>query len=167
MTDLYFPVKAPTATELLAIRCIRYLEMGKVVDGLFRVAIYGSEVNAVCDKDVQVSEFYQDHLRCFLWRHHVYMELVGRKVELPPNLRPLLLRYILYMDGMVEGLLTTLRNPNHIGNRNFRSRLFNLYLIIDYHVGRHEYDVVGAWRESHPDIVLECVGMDEIGMSSH
>lgn len=116
---------------------------------------------------ITVPSTYHTHLRRFIWRHQLFMELYSRantvnSFKLRTGLRPILLRYIEYMDGMVEGLLTTVKkNP---GDATFRSNLFDLYLVTDYYLqGQHEHHLGDTWRLQHPDTILECVKMDTIG----
>lgn len=74
----------------------------------------------------------------------------------------MLQRYITYMDAMLEGILMTARVK--AGNDPmFRSYLFDRYLVTDYLIGRHEYDVGDAWRLENPDIIVECQKAQAIG----
>ena len=56
------------------------------------------------------------------------------------------------MVGMVEGLLTTIQK--RIGDVAYRSHLFNLYLVVEFYVGRHEHDIICRWAREHPDTTL-------------
>ncbi|KIK72318.1 hypothetical protein PAXRUDRAFT_22125 [Paxillus rubicundulus Ve08.2h10] len=65
---------------------------------------------------------------------------------------PLIQRYIMYMDGIIEGLFTSAQNQQREG---WRSALFNLYLVVEYLVKRHEYNLGDEWRKKNPDQILE------------
>ncbi|KAF8425015.1 hypothetical protein L210DRAFT_3509387 [Boletus edulis BED1] len=167
MSDLFFPHNSPSHEDMFNIMAIRYLPDPTAPKALFNVAIYSASGEGIVDTPTAVPSFYHDHLRRFLWRHCVYMELVSREnLALVKNLRPLLERYIFYMDAMVEGLLTTARNTTFANDPTFRSSLFSQYLVVEYHVGRHEFNVVGAWRQSNPDVILECVALDALDFDS-
>jgi len=164
MTDLFFPSEAPSATEMRLILSTRYYPIESPRDDFFDIRVYGREVGATTGENITLPKYYWDHLRRFLWRHDLYMHLYDEAftgVRLPPNLRSLIKRYIQYMDAVAEGLLTTAGNRK--GDVNYRSYLFNMYLVVDSLVGRHEYDVVSRWAMEHPDIILECTNIDDIG----
>ncbi|KAF8432338.1 hypothetical protein L210DRAFT_869429 [Boletus edulis BED1] len=140
MSDLFFLHNSPSHEDMFNITAIHYLPDPTAPKVLFNVAIYSASGEGIVDNPTTVPSFYHDHLRCFLWRHCVYMELVSREnLALAKNLRPLLERYTFYMDAMVEGLLTTARNMTFANDPTFRSSLFSQYLIVEYHVGCHEF----------------------------
>ncbi|KIK72780.1 hypothetical protein PAXRUDRAFT_21590 [Paxillus rubicundulus Ve08.2h10] len=58
----------------------------------------------------------------------------------------------MYMDGIIEGLFTSAQNQQREG---WRSALFNLYLVVEYLVKRHEYNIGDEWRKKNPDQILE------------
>lgn len=60
----------------------------------------------------------------------------------------------------MEGLLTTVWK--HKGDASYRSRLFDLYLVLEYNIGRHEFDIVDAWKMEHRKIILECQDIHDI-----
>lgn len=146
---------------------IRYCPMESPHAEFFDVAIYGSEVDRLLGTPITVPKYYWEHLRRFLWRHHVYMQLYASTssgVKLPASVRSVIKLYIQYMDGIAEGLLTTAGRRR--GDPGYRSYLFNMYLVVDFHVGRHEHHVVSSWAAEHPDIIIECVDIDTIGKCS-
>lgn len=164
MTDLFFPNTAPSQQELRLLMLIRYIPSTKAKGQYFEVNVRNWELQVMSDPGVvSVPIHYHEHLRRFIWRQMVFMELLtrGSDLDLAHALRPMLQRYVLYMDGIVEGLLTTakVKKPDP----GFRSRLFDLYLVVEYYVGRHEYDIVGDWRGSNLDIVLECQDVETLG----
>ena len=65
------------------------------------------------------------------------------------------------MDGIVEGLLTTVRKRQD--DLQYRSVLFNMYLTMEYFVGQHEHYVAVQWRGIHLEVVLECQDVVELG----
>lgn len=160
MTDLLFPIEVPDQRLLSFIVARRYIPDDRCNnDGFFNVNTCDRTGKKV-DKPLQVPRYYLDHLRHFTWRHHVYMELNDRAValNLDHGLQQLLQKYIFYMNGILQGLLGPVRK--HHNDVTFRSRLFDGYLAVEYHVGRHEFDIVGAWRDQHPDVLLECESED-------
>lgn len=163
MSDLFFSNAVPAASELRLIMATRYLPESTCGGGFFDVRVFGAEVKCIVGTQIRVPEYYHAHLCRFVWRHHLYMELQqrGASLQLAQNLRPMLQRCVFYMDGVVEGLLTTVRrNKDKVG---FRSEFFNLYLVLEFHVGRHEYNTVDAWRVLHKDLILEYQNIDDIG----
>lgn len=163
MTDLFFPSTTPDAQEIRLILAVRYYHIPSARDDFFDVVPFGWEVQRKILPSITVPVYYQNHLRRFLWRHHLYMHLYdGAPVlQLAPNLLPLLTSYIQYMDAMAEALLTAAKR--NVGDVSCRSYLFNMYLVIEFHIGRHEHDVVSRWASKHPNVVLECVNIDSIG----
>lgn len=163
MTDRFFPDVAPEATELRLIMAVRYVAAPTITEGFFNVKVYATEIRSVVEEPISVPGHYHDHLTRFLWRHHVFMELQTRSpdLDLPDNLRPLLQRYIQYMDAIVEGLLTTVQK--NVKAPAFRSHLFDMYLAVEYHVGHHRFRECDFWRVSHPQIILECQNVQDIG----
>ena len=123
--------------------------------------VYGLEVRKTVSESITIPTYYEGHLCRFLWHHHLFMHLYDGMAELAPTLRPLLMWYIQYMNSMVEGLLTTVQK--RIGDVAYCLHLFNLYLIVEFHVGHHEHDIVCRWVREHPDTILECVNIDSIG----
>lgn len=170
MADRFFPNTIPTTNELNLIMLVRYV-LGPDKRG-------GQDFCQVLAKDwvtkrrsykdgILVPSTYLVHLQHFLWRELAFMEVYLRagkqEVEIPPGLSPLLQKYIMYMDGMLEGLLTTARKNQ--SNAQYRSSLFDSYLVVEYFVGRHEYDVVGNWRLKNADTILECEDAFKLGKS--
>lgn len=169
MSDYLWPRSLVTSRELRLLMAIRYRMDGMPTGPFFKVKVIAWELGPTYESEdhITVPSFYHNHLRHFLWRQHLFMELYKRVntekgFRLQTGLRALLQRYIQYMDGMVEGLLTTVKR--HPRDADFRSSLFNLYLVTDYYLdGIHEPDLGDQWRLQHPDIILECVGLDAIG----
>ncbi|KAG6371690.1 hypothetical protein JVT61DRAFT_9031 [Boletus reticuloceps] len=167
MSDLFFPNNSSPQEKMQLILSMHYLPDPTPRKELFSVMVYSASGEGVVDTPAIVPAFYHDHLCRFLWRHSVYMELVSQDdITLMPKLRPLLERYIFYMDAVVEGLLTTARNKTFTKDPTFCSILFNQYLVVEYHVGHHEFNVIGAWRQRNPDIILECMMLDDIDFDS-
>lgn len=168
MTDIFMPLARCSAQELRLLMSVRYVADVQTDGNLCKVKVISWEEDSKpeIEDPIVVPASYHIHLQHFIWRQHLFMGLVDRAnsvttFKLRKGLRPILQRYIEYMDGMVEGLLTSVkRNPDPA----FRSKLFDLYLVTDYYLeGRHEYDVGDTWRLEHPDTILECVQMDTIG----
>ena len=82
-------------------------------------------------------------------------------VKLLLTIGSLIKLYIQYMDRIAEGLLST--TGRHQWDLGYRSYLFNMYLIVEFHVEWHKYHIVSSWAVKHPDIILECVVIDTIG----
>jgi len=172
MTDRYFPNTVPTASELMLIMLVRYVtddDDDSTGEDFCLVKARNWQLETVSkDDSVEVPIAYSKHLKHFLWRQLAFIEVYNRAtkqlIDIAPRLRPLLQKYILYMDGMLEGLLTTARK--HQGDPGYRSRLFDTYLVVEYFVARHEYDVVGRWRANNPDTILECQDAFALGKFS-
>ena len=162
MTDRYFPHTVPTASELSMIILVRYVVSDNTTEeeeGAFHeVKTVNWPAQKPAEDPILIPTKYVRHLRHFLWRHHAFMEVYdrGRRqyIKVAPALSRLLQKYIVYMDGIAEGLLTTARHNQD--NPTYRSRLFDLYLVVEYFVARHEYDIVGDWRYNNPKTILEC-----------
>ncbi|KAH0835517.1 hypothetical protein J3R83DRAFT_9202 [Lanmaoa asiatica] len=159
MTDRLFPNDAPQESETRSISAIRY--RAKVpVDGcdFFAVEIYNVEVKTVTDDTdvILVPVHYYEHVRRFLWRHCLFMEVWRRagSLKLANGLQTMLKRYIMYMDGITEGLLQ-LTDFKKGEDKDLRSVVFDLYLVTEFFVGRHEYDIGDAWRCQNADTILE------------
>lgn len=163
MADRFFPAYVPDEELLRRLCLIRYYPKKIQDSDFFHVSVMNVELKQPTHpKIIQLPNVYFEHLRRFIWRQHVFMELAARKPKIPDQLRTMIKKYIMYMDGMIEGLLTTARQRK--GELDYRSRLFNQYLIVEYFVGRHEYDVVGRWRMENADTILECQDMEALGM---
>lgn len=167
MSDRFFPTKLASVDEIRLIKAIRYEVPVAIKDkeNFFDVGVYAPEIKKHLEK-IKVPAHYHEHLRRFMWRHRLFLELYIRvaddTVQSRQGLKNLLNRYIIYMDGIAEGLLTTAKR--RAGIQDYRSRLFDMYLVIEHYVGRHEFDVAFDWRERHPDIILECIDHVTLGM---
>ena len=163
MTDLCFPNAAPNVIELCLIMLKRYTPELKPNGEFFNVLIYSRDTREMAVNPITVPTNYHSHLCRFLWCHQAYMEIQTRleHVQLPLDLLSLLQRYTLYMDGIMEGLLTTVWK--HKGDASYRSRLFDLYLVLEYNIGCHEFNIVDAWKMEHRKIILECQDIHDIG----
>lgn len=161
MSDRFFPCASPGQREVKLICQIQYIA-GPIVDGGFAVEGKNLKLKSmVADKAVLPSS-YHEHVRRFIWRHCVFMEVWRRSEDLclTVRLRVAIERYIMYMDGMMEGLLMT---PRKKQRHDYRSALFDLYLLTEYFMKRHEYDIGDAWRINHPDVVLEQQKVEDLG----
>lgn len=167
MSDRYFPSSPPSEDELRLILLLRYVPSSvKTKEGFFTVNVRNWELGTASDPGtILVPVRYQEHLRRFLWREMIFMEVIRRctlrEIYLVATVSPLVKRYIMYMDGILEGLLTTARKRQD--DVKYRSVLFEMYLNVEYFVGRHEFDIAGQWRESHPDTILECQDALQLG----
>lgn len=167
MSDRYFPASTPTEEELQLILLVRYVQSAqRKKEGFVTVKVRNFELDIAAEPGIiLVPAHYREHLRRFLWRQTVFMEVVKRSsqstVHLVAPASPLVKRYIVYMDGIVEGLLTTARKRQD--DPRYRSVLFDMYLTVEFFVGRHEHHVAAQWRRTHPEVVLECQDAFELG----
>lgn len=167
MSDRFFPNTVPTEDELRLILLVRYhVSSAKTKKGFFSVDTWNWELDVASEPStILVPVRYLHHLRRFLWREMILMEVMRRsalqEIFLSPAASPLVKRYIQYMDAIAEGLLTTAQKRQ--GDSSYRSVLFEMYLNVEYFVGRHEFNVAGHWRADHPETVLECQDALELG----
>ena len=165
--DRFFPLTNHDSHELQLIMLIHYVvSTSPVKPGFFVVKVKNSELNATTPPGtILVPNHYKDHLQCFLWRHQVFMEVVhqynDKELHLVPYLSPLFQHYIVYMDGVAEDLLTTARKM--INNPSYRSLTFDLYLVVEYFIQRHESHIAAQWRGNNPDVILECQDAFQLG----
>ena len=93
------------------------------------------------------------------------MEVIKRSSQLELHLvTPISLlvkSYIIYMDGIVEDLLATVRKRQN--GLQYRSVVFNMYLPMEFFVGQHEHYVAAQWRGIHLEVVLKCQDVFELG----
>ncbi|KAG9310698.1 hypothetical protein JVU11DRAFT_9292 [Chiua virens] len=149
MADLFFPPEVPTLHEINKISITRYY-VKNVAEGDFCVIQVLGWANSQPSLlgDIQLPIIYHTHLRHFLWRHHVFMELNSRTelvkdgVVLSAHIKQTIQKYIWYMDAIGGGLMASARFRTNRGRTDFRCNLFDLYLLVEYYVGRHEHDVV-------------------------
>lgn len=177
MTDLFFPSEAPPLDEFRAISLACYYVQSTPKEGFCIVQWYSwANSQPVILESIKVPATYYAHLRHFLWRHHIFMELISRSelikdgVVLSTHAKQMIQKYIWYMDAMGEGLMTPVRSKANQGWCGFRSNLFDLYLLVEYYVGRHEHDVVSTWLAQHPNVHLEAIlktRFHSIGMSNN
>lgn len=164
MTDLFFPSSPPDAHELRRIMAIRY-RPAAITSNFFGVKAYAwpGDTKSTVGKPIRLPGQYYHHLSRFLWRHQVFMELQSRfsDLQLAPTHQPLVQRYMQYMNAMVAGLLTP--EQKNTKDPSFRSRLFDLYLVVEYFVGHHEFHLVDSWRACNPDSILECQDVLDLG----
>ncbi|KAI6016421.1 hypothetical protein PISMIDRAFT_360051 [Pisolithus microcarpus 441] len=155
MTDSFFPVYPPPRHELRLITLIRYKALPPEGDK-FTVHAINTVFNIPACDPFNIPSDYYEHVRRFLWRHHLFMEVEKRKDELSMavGLRSRAQRYIAYMDAMIEGLFVKARR---FEGSDWRSTLFDLYLIVDHLVQGHEYHQGHLWRLNNPDRILETV----------
>ncbi|KAI5983661.1 hypothetical protein EDD15DRAFT_2201942 [Pisolithus albus] len=155
MTDSFFPVYPPSRRELRLITLIRYKALPPEGDK-FTVHAINTVFNIPACDPFDVPSGYYEHVRRFLWRHHLFMEVEKRTDDLSVavGLRSRVQRYIAYMDAMIEGLFVKARS---FEGSDWRSTLFDLYLIVDHHVQGHEYRQGHLWRLNNPDRILETV----------
>lgn len=166
MTDRFFPSEPPSEQALHRLLRVQY-ELGQVYDERYLdVHVSGWDLEAGGKaRTIRVPARYHGHLLRSFWRRKTFVELFTRYNALFRTLvvdpHPLLLRHIMYIDGMVQGLLTTAQK--HKRMVPFRSALFDLYLVVEYFVGRHQSNQVSHWRYAHPDIILECQDVQTLG----
>ncbi|KAI6108646.1 hypothetical protein EV401DRAFT_2076756 [Pisolithus croceorrhizus] len=153
----------PTRTELCLITLIRYKALPPKGDKFTVHAINNNFNVPACDPFDVPSDYYE-HVRRFLWRHQLFMEVEKRKDKLclAVGLLPLAQRYISYMDAMIEGLFIEARRSETQGS-NWWSKLFDLYLVVDRLVQGHECHKGHLWRLKNPDQVLETVDVTTLG----
>ncbi|KAI6110566.1 hypothetical protein EDD16DRAFT_1897873 [Pisolithus croceorrhizus] len=63
--------------------------------------------------------------------------------------------YIAYLDAIIEGLFIKARWSE--SGLDWRSDLFDLYLVVDYFVHGHDYNQGDLWRLKNPNQVLEVI----------
>ncbi|KAI5981107.1 hypothetical protein EDD15DRAFT_2204517 [Pisolithus albus] len=155
MIDLFFPVDPPPRDELQLIDLIRYMALPPEGDK-FVVQAMNTDYNTFACDPFDVPSYYYEHVRRFIWRHRLFIgvEKQADKLSLAVGLPTRLQRYISYLDAMIEGLFVEARRSQ--GN-DWRSSLFDLYLSVDYFVGRHEHNRGNVWREHNPDKIMTTV----------
>lgn len=115
MSDWYFPISTPTEEELHLILLVCYMQSAqRKKEGFVMVKVRNFELNIATELGtILVPAHYREHLWGFLWCQMVFMEVVKRSSKLALHLVAstslLMKRYIVYMDSIVEGLLTTAR----------------------------------------------------------
>ncbi|KAI6111431.1 hypothetical protein F5141DRAFT_1063706 [Pisolithus sp. B1] len=160
MTDLFFPMHPPAHAELRLITVIRYKAL-RPAGGKFTINAINTDLNIPASEPFDVPSDYYEHVRRFLWRHQVFMGVEKRKEELSlaVGLSTRAQCYIAYMDAMIEGLFTKARRS---GGGDWRSDIFDLYLVVDHLVQGHEYNVGSLWRMENPDRILETVDVNTL-----
>ncbi|KAI5983627.1 hypothetical protein EDD15DRAFT_2201918 [Pisolithus albus] len=161
MTDSFFPMYPPSRRELRLITLIRYKALPPEGDK-FTVHAINTVFNIPACDPFDVPSGYYEHVRRFLWRHHLFMEVEKRTDDLSVavGLRSRVQRYIACMDAMIGGLFVKARS---FEGSDWRSTLFDLYLIVDHHVQGHEYRQGHLWRLNNPDRILETVDVTTLG----
>lgn len=170
ITNCYFPISVPDQNELRLILLVCYtLSTKKSTYGFFTVKMRNCEICLPSDPStILVPLQYKEHLHHFLWQETLFMEVVSQRttgrLTLSQKAMSLADHYIMYMDGMLEGLLTTARKREN--DPGYRSVTFDTYLVVEYFVGRHdEHNIAGQWRKSHPSTILEC--QDAFNLGEH
>ncbi|KAI6159737.1 hypothetical protein EDD17DRAFT_1511145 [Pisolithus thermaeus] len=150
----------PAPAELRLITVIRYKALPPA-GGKFTVNAINTDLNVPVSDPFDVPGDYYEHVRRFLWRHQVFMGVEKRKDELSlaVGLSTRAQCYISYMDAMIESLFTKARRS---GGGDWRSNLFDLYLVVDHLVQGHEYNVGWLWRMENPDRILETVDVNTL-----
>lgn len=156
MSYLFFPNDPPTRHELRLINLIRYKAFPPT-GGKFVVHTMNTDYDALAGQPFEVPSHYYDHVRRFLWRHQLLMGVEERSSELA--LAVGLCRrtqcYISYLDAMIESLFVEARRPRF--GHDWRSNLFDLYLVVDYFVRGHEYCQGMQWTLRNPGQILEVI----------
>ncbi|KAI6096123.1 hypothetical protein F5141DRAFT_1221063 [Pisolithus sp. B1] len=148
----------PSNTELNRIAVVKYKVLPPVGDKFTVQPNFPSE-------PFDVPSNYYKHVRRFLWRHHVFIGVEKRKEELSlaSGLSTHAQWYIAYMDAMIEALFTKARRS---GGGEWRSNVFDLYLVVDNLVQGHEYDMASLWRMKNADVILETVDVTALDWKS-
>lgn len=162
MTDLLFHDREPTLKKLNIIMQIRY-ELKETEDEHFCVVCIGNPtLNAVVE-DIRIPKSYQGHLRRFLWRHALFMGIESNIHEkLDADNRRIIKRYISYMDAILAALIQGCRGEKGV-NVYYRSKTFDLYLVVEFFIGRHDYQSGDQWRRTHKMPLLETVDVMKLG----
>jgi len=167
MTDRYFPNAVPSREQVDCTLSTLYMPSTIIkCKGIFTVKVWDTvrKVRNEAD-DFWVPLYYLKHLHRILWRKMAFGEIYrfwrADKIHLPPDFIPLVMKYIVYTDAMVECFLSPMRKRST--SSNYRSVLFDTYLAVEGSVMRHEYDIVGLWRRDHPEINLECLDASSLG----
>ena len=131
----------------------------------FVVQVINTDYAALSSPNITVPTYYYEHLKRFLWRHRLFIGVNERAQQLPlaMGLRPLIQQYIMYMDAIVEALLTTARKASE-HQEGWRAELFDLYLVVEHMVERHEYHLGDDWRLKNPDHILEQINVNSLRM---
>ncbi|KAI6121418.1 hypothetical protein F5141DRAFT_1090002 [Pisolithus sp. B1] len=156
MTDLFFPINPPTHHELQLIELIRYKAFPPE-GGKFMVHAINTDYNTLACVPFVVPSPYYEHIKRFLWRHQLFMGVEKRRDELAlaVGLCKQTQCYIAYLDAIIEGLFIKARWSEF--GLDWRSDLFDLYLVVDYFVHGHKYNQGALWRLNNPDQILEVI----------
>ncbi|KIK73027.1 hypothetical protein PAXRUDRAFT_179457, partial [Paxillus rubicundulus Ve08.2h10] len=157
---IFFPELAPRSSELQLIHLIHYQVIA--LDGhAFTIQAMNTQINSMVIPPFQVPSYYLEHVKHFLWWHHLFMGINehASHLVLAKGMCPLIQQYIMYMDGIIEGLFTSAQNQQREG---WWSALFDLYLVVEYLVKRYEYNIGDKWRKQNPDHILECLDVTSL-----
>lgn len=167
MTDRYFPQSIPNQTDLDTMLSVIYtFSDPNATKGTFTLTPWDhARKISLMEKTIQLPNHYWDHVRRTMWRKMAFGEIYrlwkADNIQLPHDFIPLVKKYIAYLDAMLEGLLTSARK--RVKHANYRSNLFDTYLVVEGSIMRHEHDVVGEWRLSHSETILECLDAFDLG----
>lgn len=163
MSDLLFPNTVPTSKELSLIKQVEYRP--KITDSsdFFSIHVFNTKTMGATESDIRIPNWYYQHVLRFLWRHRLFLAIHGNsKIKFDRGHRTMIRRYIAYMDAVMEGLLMGCRIAE--GNDvTYRSRTFEMYLAVEFYIGRHEFDVCDTWRRANKQPILEAIDVKDLG----
>ncbi|KIK78107.1 hypothetical protein PAXRUDRAFT_17060 [Paxillus rubicundulus Ve08.2h10] len=138
-----FPIAVPTDDDLESLKEFQLIcssEQG--VTGIYTIPDH--------ELYSEIPMQYMDLVRCFLWRREVFKTLLKKNIvsKLDQECQDALRRNALYLEKVLRHIqkhLQTAANTNPPGH----VRLFDIYMLQDYFVGRHDPAAVILWQRGH------------------
>lgn len=155
MTDCMFRDALPSSKVLYKITQIQHEIQVTNDEDYFSIHVRNQAQDGLLDDTVLIPRWYEVHLSHFLWRYHI---LIGIESNAPESLdvynRAMVKRYISYMDGILASLLNGCRRGKGC-DVHYRSEIFDLYLVVELSIGRHDHASGDEWRRLNPTTILE------------
>ncbi|KAI6096127.1 hypothetical protein F5141DRAFT_1067849 [Pisolithus sp. B1] len=156
MSDYYWPIYLPTALHLDYITQIRYsVHIDDNPDALKIEMINLHHNRPVPEHRTFIPGYYDKYVHYLIWQYYLYIGLVKhfdrrRNQKKYKKFWPTLLKYIVFLDNVVEALIRPCLgiSNNEIGD--FHCKNFEEYVITELLLGHHDPKSILVFRSRCP-----------------
>jgi hypothetical protein len=174
-SEAHWPSHAPNLSKLTNTRQIRYIINHKTKtkrSGLVNVWAYNTMGGEPYDWR-WVPKVYTDHLLRLNYRFDLYMTILDKLILKKGNCTgaaediETLKKYVAYLENVMDAIWEEVRLADNKGQLTpgWRSSHLDLWLVKEYHIGRHDQTSVIHFRTVSDDAVLKDDAL-ELGMLS-